>query len=321
MSSKEAYGATPAANASATGAADSTTALLGAESSDASARGSGSRFWKDIGICVGALALIVGAFFGTVELMNYEYPRTTFEVYTGCMSPATTTRLARAGFEGPAHAAYVVPRNGAPVKMAPAGPNRPGVFVVTTWMPFVSEWAFAVAPAHAPETPAVLFSESGNATLSPLALPRAERCAVKSDSGAFARELSEEAVAEGAFVSHVFGSCDWSCNSRFPPGETDAASPAGPVDEMSGDDVTFIESGAPSASARASTGPGVERFSAPPVYPGAPDTNAVLEAPVGEDGIMVLPDGIPSGVVLMEGGDERAFTAHRQDDGPIDVDA
>ena len=126
----------------------------------------------------------------------------------------------------------------------------------------------------------------------------------------------------GAFVSHVFGSCDWSCDSEFAPSRSQSAAfePNGGVDEMTGDDVTFIESGADTTSPRA-TGPGVERFSAPPVYPGAPDTNAVLEAPVGEDGFMVLPDGIPSGVVLMEGGDERAFTEHRQDEGPIDVQA
>ena len=321
MPSKDTYGATPPSNASATGAADASATLLDGRS-PSTAGESSSRFWRDIGICVGALALIVATFFGTIELMNYEYQRTTFEVYTGCMTPATKAHLARAGFDGPVHAAYVVPAGGAPVKMAPAGEHRPGVFVVSTWMPD-NEWAFAVAPAHAPETPAVLFSEAGNATVSPLALPRNARCASKSEStGAFARALSEEDVANGAFVSHVFGSCDWSCDSEFAPSQSQSAAfePNGGVDEMTGDDVTFIESGADTTSPRA-TGPGVERFSAPPVYPGAPDTNAVLEAPVGEDGFMVLPDGIPSGVVLMEGGDEQAFTDHRQDEGPIDVQA
>ena len=318
MSSKEAYGAAPPANASATGASDATAPLLGGRSSDAAPSGS-SRFWKDIGICVGALALIVGAFFGTIELMNYEYPRTTFELYTECMPPATTNRLARAGFTGPVHAAYVVPRGGSPVKMAPAGPRRPGVFVVTTWMPVASEWAFAVAPAHAPETPTVLFSEAGNATASSLALPRAARCAVETESGAFARELSEEAAAGGAFVSHVFGSCDWSCDARFPPGANGGGPTHAPGDEMRGHDVAFSDGGSPTA--RASTGPGVERVSAPPVDPGAPDTDAAPEAPTGKDGFLMLPDGIPSGVVLVKGGDERAFTARGQNDGPVDVDA
>ena len=89
MAPKETYGATPA-NASATGAADATATLL--DKPSGSADGS-SRFWKDIGICVGSLALIVATFFCTIELMNYEYRRTTFEVYTGCMQPATTARL------------------------------------------------------------------------------------------------------------------------------------------------------------------------------------------------------------------------------------
>ena len=44
--------------------------------------------------------------------MNYEYQRTTFEVYTGCMTPATKARLARAGLDGPVHAAYVRPAGG-----------------------------------------------------------------------------------------------------------------------------------------------------------------------------------------------------------------
>jgi hypothetical protein len=166
----------------------------------------------------------------------------------------------------------------------------------------------------------VLFSESGNATASSLALPRNARCVSESEPGVFTRQLSEEDVAEGAFVSHVFGSCDWSCDSKFRPvvegSETNDDSTS--VDEMSGEDVTFIESGADTSSSRATAGPGVERFSAPPVYPGAPDTNAILEAPVGEDGFMVLSDGIPSGVVLMEGGDERRFTEHRQDEGPLE---
>jgi len=316
MAPKETYGATPA-NASATGAADATATLL--DKPSGSADGSASRFWKDIGICVGSLALIVATFFCTIELMNYEYRRTTFEVYTGCMQPATTARLQHAGFEGPVHSVYVVPQGGSPVKMAPAGEDRPNVWVVSTWMPN-NEFAFAVAPTHAPETPAVLFSESGNATASSLALPRNARCVSESEPGVFTRQLSEEDVADGAFVSHVFGSCDWSCDSKFRPvvegSETNDDSTS--VDEMSGEDVTFIESGADTSSSRATAGPGVERFSAPPVYPGAPDTNAILEAPVGEDGFMVLSDGIPSGVVLMEGGDERRFTEHRQDEGPLE---
>ena len=146
MAPKETYGATPA-NASATGAADATATLL--DKPSGSADGSASRFWKDIGICVGSLALIVATFFCTIELMNYEYRRTTFEVYTGCMQPATTARLQHAGFEGPVHSVYVVPQGGSPVKMAPAGEDRPNVWVVSTWMPN-NEFAFAVAPTHAP---------------------------------------------------------------------------------------------------------------------------------------------------------------------------
>ena len=312
MAPKETYGATPA-NASATGAADATATLL--DKPSGSADGS-SRFWKDIGICVGSLALIVATFFCTIELMNYEYRRTSFEVYTGCMQPATTARLQRAGFEGPVHSVYVVPKGGSPVKMAPAGEERPDVWVVSTWMPN-NEFAFAVASAHAPDTPAVLFSETGNATASPLALPRNARCAKETEPGVFTRQLSEEDVAEGAFVSHVFGSCDWSCDSKFRPNKN-SESDSEEVDEMSGQDVTFIESGTESTAPRAVAAPGEERFSAPPVYPGAPDTNAILEAPVGEDGFLVLSDGIPSGVVLMEGGDERAFTKHRQNEGPLE---
>ena len=147
MPSKDTYGATPSSNASATGAADATATLLDGRS-PSTAGESSSRFWRAIGICVGALALIVATFFGTIELMNYEYQRTTFEVYTGCMTPATKARLARAGFAGPC-TPPTSSRGGAPVKMAPAGEHRPGVFV-STWMPD-NEWAFAVAPAHAPE--------------------------------------------------------------------------------------------------------------------------------------------------------------------------
>ena len=54
MPSKDTYGATPPSNASATGAADATATLLDGRS-PSTAGESSSRFWRDIGICIGTL--------------------------------------------------------------------------------------------------------------------------------------------------------------------------------------------------------------------------------------------------------------------------
>jgi hypothetical protein len=70
-----------------------------------------------------------------------------------------------------------------------------------------------------------LFSEAGNATASPLAVPRNERCTKESEggSGFWTRELPEEIVVHGGFVSHVFGSCAYSCDQEYPPSAPEAA--------------------------------------------------------------------------------------------------
>lgn len=284
-------------NATATGAESSP--LLGKGKKDGS-----TRWVRDLTIAVVSLALIVATFFITIELMNYEYKRTTFEVYTGCIDDTTKAKLLAQGFDLDSeqiHAVYVVPSGSAPVKMA-HDDTRVGVYTVSTWMSN-NKWSFAVAGAHEPETPAVLFSEAGNRTVSPLATPHHKRCAAETSegSGVFTRELSEDAVTDGGFVSHVFGSCHYSCDSEFAPVAD------GPVDEMTGDDVSFISSDADPTRPAATQ----ERFHSAPIYPGAPDTTAYLDAPMDAEGFMVLPDGISSGVVVREGGDMQLFTENR----------
>lgn len=304
------YGATPGGTPATAGGAADAAPLLG-KGLKGKKIGGAERMWMDMFIAVVSLVVIVGTFFVTIELMNYEYKRTTFEVHTGCLPTVTEQRLKLAGFDvanDPIQSVYVVPSGAAPVKMAKAKDGRQGVFTVQTWMP-TSEWSFAVAGSHDRETVATLFFESGNATTSPLALPRNHRCATETEpTGLFTRQLTDDQVSNGGFVSLVFGSCDWSCDSAYPP-ET----AAGGKDEMSGDDVSFFDADAdPTNRAAASTtSTGGERFSSPPVYPGAPDTTAVLDLDVDTNGFMVLPDGIPSGVVLMEGGSEQPFTTQR----------
>ena len=124
-------------NATATGAESSP--LLGKGKKDGS-----TRWVRDLTIAVVSLALIVATFFITIELMNYEYKRTTFEVYTGCIDDTTKAKLLAHGFDLDSeqmHAVYVVPSGSAPVKMA-HDDTRVGVYTVSTWMSN-NKWSFA----------------------------------------------------------------------------------------------------------------------------------------------------------------------------------
>ena len=242
------------------------------------------RFWLDIGIAVGAIVAIVTTFFVTISYMNYAYKQTHFELHTECVSPEVKERMRARGFDfdvDEIRHAYVVTKGGDPIKMAPVA-GQPGAYRISTYVSN-NEWWFAVeSQATGAET---LYEEVGDETESPLALEQHSHCVEREADGAFVRELAEEALVDGAEVSHVFGSCDYSCTRRNPPPEVSTTTDA---------------DGTSTSRARTDGRPAgaEERFHAPPVYPGAPDTTTYLSAPVDDDGMMILPDGVSSGIML-----------------------
>lgn len=236
------------------------------------------RFWTDIAICCGSLVLIIAVFFGTIAVMNYEYKQTTFDLHTECVPAAVRESMLKSGLDFSSHtikAAYVVPKGEDPIKMAPV-PGKPGQYHLKTWMGN-DEWGFALATEEGGET---LYPEVGTKAHSPLAFDTHDHCVSKLEStGEYVREIGEEGLVAGAEVSHVFGSCDYSCDRKNPP----------PEDEAAG-----------TTTAARSTSEWSH-----PVYPGAPSTQAYLQTPVDDSGFMVLPDGVSSGILLSDGTEEE----------------
>lgn len=240
---------------------------------------SSDRFWLDIAVAVGAAVAIVTTFFVTISYMNYTYKHTQFELHTECVSSEVKERMRARGFDfdvDEIRHAYVVTKGGDPIKMAPVA-GRPGAYRVSTYVAN-NEWWFAVeSQATGAEK---MYEEVGDETKSPLALETNTRCVVREADGTFVRELAEEALVDGAEVSHVFGSCDYSCSSSVPPVE-----------------VSTTETSASAARAKANVGPkGAEERFHEPGYP--PDSNTYLTAPVDADGMMILPDGVSSGILV-----------------------
>ena len=85
------YGATPGGTPATAGGAADAAPLLG-KGLKGKKIGGAERLWMDMFIAVVSLVVIVGTFFVTIELMNNEYKRTTFEVYTGCLATVTERR-------------------------------------------------------------------------------------------------------------------------------------------------------------------------------------------------------------------------------------
>ena len=202
--------------------------------------------------------------------MNYTYKHTQFELHTECVSPEVKERMRARGFDFDADEirhAYVVTKGGDPIKMAPVA-GRPGAYRISTYVAN-NEWWFAVeSQATGAEK---MYEEVGDETESPLALETNARCVTREADGTFVRELAEEALVDGAEVSHVFGSCDYSCSSSVPPVE-----------------VSTTETSASAARAKANGGPkGAEERFHEPGYPRIP--TRTFTAPVDADGMMIPP--------------------------------
>ena len=179
---------------------------------------SSDRFWLDIAAAAGAAVAIVTTFFVTISYMNYTYKHTQLELHTECVSSEVKERMRARGFDfdvDEIRHAYVVTKGGDPIKMAPVA-GRPGAYRVSTYVAN-NEWWFAVeSQATGAEK---MYEEVGDETASPAALETNTRCVTREADGTFVRELAEEALVDGAEVSHVFGSCDYSCSSSVPPVE------------------------------------------------------------------------------------------------------
>lgn len=105
----------------------------------------------------------------------------------------------------------MVPKGYDGVKMAPLGN---GVFRLSTYMKN-DEWGFALLFDNGKFFYEVgsdksSSSDAGDRVESPLlGLP----CAVRKPSGFTMREIDDDSIKAGTFISHVFGQCEASCNA------------------------------------------------------------------------------------------------------------
>ena len=210
--------------------------------------------------------------------MNYTYKHTQFELHTECVSSEVKERMRARGFDfdvDEIRHAYVVTKGGDPIKMAPVA-GRPGAYRVSTYVAN-NEWWFAVeSQATGAEK---MYEEVGDETASPgvgdeYAVRReGSRRNVRSRTRRGSARRRRGGVARVRVVRLLV---------------LEQRSTGGGVHD--GD--VRVRGGA-----KANGGPkGAEERFHEPGYP--PDSNTYLTAPVDADGMMILPDGVSSGILV-----------------------